>query len=85
MLRGFCRHIFHKSAIVLPAFEGLFMAEECGPGTYRSTDDDGGNSVSGYSCCSYFVFSLIRGLFYTYFKSHSVYHVPKARGQRIGD
>jgi hypothetical protein len=73
MLRGFCRHIFHKSAIVLPAFEGLFMAEECGPGTYRSTDDDGGNSVSG-----------LRTL-YAYFKSHSVYHVPKARGQRIGD
>ncbi len=57
-MRGFCRHIFHKSALVILAFEGLFKAEECGPGTYRSTDDDGGNSVSGHSCCAYFVASL---------------------------
>jgi hypothetical protein len=57
------------------------MAEECGPGTYRSTDDDGGNSVSGLRTLSslsyedYFTLTLNRTVF-----TMSPRHVVKELG-----
>jgi hypothetical protein len=61
------------------------MAEECGPGTYRSTDDDGGNSVSGFSCCVYCVASLLYEDYFTLTLNCAVFtmsprHVVKELG-----
>jgi hypothetical protein len=61
--------------ILLTAFEGLFAAEECGPGTYRSTGEESGMSVSFSSW--YPSLSLIRDYLTSSSSRFSVYLAPK--------